>query len=358
MIGPAMPSAAVRRLTLKDIAREAGVATGTVSMVLNDSPRVASATRSHVQHVIRDLGYVHDRGAGQLRSKRSHLVGIAASDLLNPALAELTAALQHTLAGLGLLSIVGSCGGSLPRQRQFLDKLREYNVEGLLLMPAAGTSKAQLARLHAGPVPVVQVGSYVPGVPTDYVGCDHRRGAVMATQHLLALGHQHIAFIGLDPASVAAREGFDGFVQALQAAGLAATADLLVSCPATREAGHQAIARLFAPAARRPTALVCNNALLALGAMSGLHQRGITPGPGCAVVGLDDVAEAALCDPPLTTIHFDATSIGQAAAQLLARRIDNPQQAAEHLVLQPRLRLRASCGAPASASALPRRRVR
>jgi LacI family transcriptional regulator len=339
-----MSPATVRRITLRDIAREAGVATGTVSMVLNHSPRVAQATRSHVLHVIHDLGYVPDRGAGALRSRRSHLVGVSVCDLMDPVVAEVTAALQQTLAGLGLLSIVGSCAESVNRQRQFLDKLREYNVEGLLLTPATGTPKAQIARLLDWAVPLVQVARYVPGMPTDHVGSDHRRGAAMATEHLLALGHRRIAFIGIDQRSVAARECLDGFVTALQAGGGEPVDPHLAGAAATREAGHQATLALL-ERADPPTALVCVNARVGLGGLLALRQRGIEPGRSCAVVGLDDMAEAALCDPPLTVIAFDEARIGQAAGQLLADRIANPARTIEHLVLQPRLIVRSSCGA-------------
>ena len=337
--------APAKRITLKDIAREAGVATGTVSMVLNDSPRVADATRSHVQHVIRDLGYVYDRGAGQLRSKHSHLVGVAVCNLVNPCMAEVTASLQQAMQDLGHLLILGNCAESVPRQQRFLEKLREYKVEGLLLTPAAGTPKTHVARLRDWRVPVVQVLRYVPGAPTDFVGGDHRLGAAMATRHLLALGHQRIAFVGLDPLSIAAREGFAGFLTALAEAGQTPDADLVLPGPATREAGYLAMAPLHA-LARPPTALVCVDPLIAFGALRGLVQLGIEPGRDCSVIALDDVAEAALCHPPLTAMAFDLDCIGRAASRLLSERIVAPDHAVEHLVLQPRLVVRSSCGKP------------
>lgn len=340
-----MIHAPAKRITLKDIARQAGVATGTVSMVLNHSPRVADATRSHVQHVIRDLGYVYDRGAGQLRSKHSHLVGVSVCNLVNPCVAEVTASLQQALQDLGHLLILGNSAESVPRQQRFLDKLREYKVEGLLLTPAAGTPKTHVARLRDWRVPVVQVLRYVPGAPTDFVGGDHRLGAAMATRHLQALGHERIAFVGLDPMSIAAREGFAGFLSALAEAGHAPDADLVLPGPATREAGYLAMAPLYA-LARPPTALLCADPLIAFGALRGLVQLGIEPGRDCSVIALDDVAEAALCNPPLTAMAFDLDCIGRAASRLLSARIVAPDHPVEHLVLQPRLVVRSSCGKP------------
>ena len=127
-----------RRVTLKDIARYAGVATGTASMVMNNSPLVAEATREHVLRVIKEHGYVYHRAAAQLRKKRTDIVGVSTCNLLNPYFAEVAAGIEQVLEEHGRVLVLGNARDGA-RQSRFLSTLREYNVEGVLLMPAIGT---------------------------------------------------------------------------------------------------------------------------------------------------------------------------------------------------------------------------
>jgi LacI family transcriptional regulator len=334
-----------KRITLKEIARKAGVATGTVSMVLNDSPRVADTTRAHVQRVLHDVGYIYDRGAGQLRNKRSNIIGVSICDLVNPYFAEVAAGIQETLEKLGRVLVLGNCAESVPRQLRFLETLREYNVEGLLLTPAVGTPKAHVAQLLEWRVPVVQVTRHVPGIATDYVGNDNRLGSQLATQHLLQLGHERIGYIGLNRLSTTGRDRFAGFRAALNDAGHPVAHEWIVECPATREDGYRAICKLF-ESANPLTAVVCFNDLIAFGVMLGLRRMGLEPGRDCSVVGADDVAEAALWLPPLTTLTVDVNNIGRAAGHLLSERIKDPRRPIGRTILEPRLVVRSSCGAP------------
>lgn len=345
-----------KRITLKDVARAAGVATGTVSMVLNDSPLVADTTRAHVQQVMRDLGYIYDRAAANLRNKRSRIVGVSVCDLLNPYYADVTAGIQAALESIGRVLVLGNCAESVPRQVRFLDTLREYNVEGVLLTPAVGTPKAHVARLLEWRVPVVQVTRYIPGVETDYVGNDNRLTAELATRHLLSLGHERIAYVGLNRLTSTGRDRYAGFCKAMKAAGLAVVDKWVVECLASRENGFHAVASLF-EAGEPPTGIVCFNDLLAFGGMLALRRIGMEPGRECSVVGMDDVTEAALWHPGLTTVAIGREEIGEVAGRLLTDRIAEPDRPIERVVLPPRLILRSSCGAVPSASTPRRRRA-
>jgi len=333
-----------RRVTLKDIARHAGVATGTVSMVMNNSPLVAETTREHVWRVIKEHGYVYDRAAAQLRKKRTNIVGVSICDLLNPYFAEIAAGVEQVLEEHGRVLFLGNSAESVPRQARFLATLREYNVEGVLLMPAVGTPRAAVERLREWHIPVVMVSRYVPGVDVDYVGNDNRLGSVLATRHLLDLGHRRVAFIGLNRRTTTGRDRFAGFRSALKEAHIALSPDLVVECSPTRQDGYHAVRKLF-DASRPPTAVVCFDDLLAFGAMLGLRHLGVEVGRDWSVVGADDVIEAALWLPPLTTMAVDVAGIGRAAAQLLRERIEHPDQPTQRLVIPPELVVRASCGA-------------
>jgi len=333
-----------KRVTLKEIATRAGVATGTVSMVLNHSPLVAGTTREHVRRVIAELGYVYDRGAAQMRNRRTNIVGVSICNLVNPYFAEIAAGIEQSLEALGRVLFLGNCGESIERQSRFLATLREYNVDGVLLMPAVGTPRKVVAQLREWRIPVVMVSRRVSGAEADFAGNDNRLGAMLATRHLLRLGHERIAFVGLNRRTSTGRDRAAGFRAAMRQAGIDLAPERVVACDASREEGFYAIARLL-ERGKPPTAVVCFNDLLAFGVMLGLRHLGIEPGRDFSVIGFDDVNEAALWWPPLTTVAVDVDAIGRAAGTLLQDRIDHPERPIEHVVLEPKLVVRSSCGA-------------
>jgi len=340
---------------MKDVARAAGVATGTVSMVLNGSPLVADATRAHVQRVIRELGYVYDRAAANLRNRRSSIVGVAACDLVNPYYADVTAGIQATLEQLGRALVLGNCAESIERQLRFLETLREYNAEGLIIMPAIGTPQSHLQQMQQWRIPVVQVSRYIPNAKTDYVGNDNRLATEMATKHLLSLGHERLAYIGLNKNISTGQDRFAGFQDAMQAHTFPQP-EYVIECSPSRKNGFDAALALFR-AANPPTGIVCFNDDLAFGAMLGLHQLGLEPGRDCSVVGVDDVAEAAFWYPALTTVATDREKMGQEAARLLISRIAALDRPVERIVLKPVLTIRQSSKVPPAPKS-PRRRRR
>jgi LacI family transcriptional regulator len=332
-----------RRVTLKDIARHAGVATGTVSMVLNNNPLVAESTREHVRRVIKELGYVYHRAAAQLRNQRTGIVAVSTSDLLNPYFAEVAAGMEQVLEEHGRVLVLGNARESVPRQARFLSTLREYNVEGVLLIPAIGTPRAAVEQLMEWHIPLVLVTRYVPGVECDYVGNDNRLGSILATRHLLELGHRRLAFVGYNRRTTTGRDRFAGFRSALKEAGVPQAPELVIECGADRQAGFDGVCRLFAQK-RPPTAVVCFNDVLAFGVMLGLRHLKVEIGSECSVVGADDVAESALWLPPVTTVAVDAAGIGRAAAQVLWQRIEDPKHPSVRQILAPTLVIRASSG--------------
>ena len=352
-----MTMAPHKRVTLRQIAQRAGVSTGTVSMVLNHNPLVADATREHVQGIIREIGYVYDRSAAQLRKKRSNIVGASICDLRNPYFAEVAAGIEASLDELGQALFLCNSAESVARQTRFLATLREYNVAGVLLTPAVGTRQADVDPLFNWRVPVVMVSRHVRGVEADYAGSDNRLAAMLATRHLVGLGHRRIAFVGVNRRTTTGQDRIAGYRKALREAALPVSPELLVECEAFREAGFAAIQSLIR-LARPPTAVVCFNDLLAFGTMLGLLHLGLAPGRDCSVVGIDDVAEAALWMPPLTTVAIDANGIGRAAGRVLLQRIASPDAPVQRVVLPPRLVVRSSCGPVPTTAVGKRRRAR
>lgn len=329
--------------TLRDLARHAGVSPATVSLVLRKSPLVADGTRARVQAAIQALGYVYNRGAASLRSGRTNTVGAAMNELSNPYFAGLTTALEQALTRVGHTVFLSNSQEDPARQARFIETMREYNADGLVLCPAERTRPEELAALVGGGLACVLISRDLPGTGLDYVGHDHAGGMRQAVDHLLDLGHRRIAMVGGTAWNWTGRERLAGYRDALQARGITPDPALHIPCAPTRERGADAIAQLLA-LPRPPTAAACFNDMLAFGVMLGLRRARIEPGRAFSVTGHDDVTEAALWTPALTTGVIDAQALGEGVAELLLARIADPAAPQRRLVLPARLAVRESTG--------------
>lgn len=335
------------RVTLNDIAARAQVSRATVSLVLRSSPLVAAETRARVQAAIVALGYVYNRHAANLRSGSSRTIGFVVCEITNPFYAQLTAGVDEVLDRAGFVAFLGNTAEQISRQRRFLTRMHEQGVDGVILCAAEGTLPEALAEANCSSMPCVLALRRVDGFAGDYVGPDYRLGVECATEHLITLGHQNIAFLGGSRRIAPLAERKAGFRAALRRHGLAPTG--IVPCAVTRAAAAKAVQELFKEPGAAPTAIVCYNDIVAFGVMLGLAEHGLRPGIDIAVVGCDDVDEAALHRPALTTIATDPRRVGEEAARLLLRRIESPSRPAEQVILPPRLIVRDSCSAPAEA---------
>lgn len=329
------------RLTLADVAKRAGVSRATVSLVLRNSHLVAESTRVKVRGVLDDLGYVYNRSAASMRAARSRTVGLLIPGLSNPFFAEMAAGVDQVLDEAGLALFLADSNESVAKQERVILRMREHGADGIILCPAVGTTKELISRLNSWKFPVVQALRHV-SEQGDYASADYEIGMDRATEHLIRLGHKRIAFVGGEHMHSAYKERRDGFVTCMRRHGL--SPDLIVKTPLTRQAGIEAVSLLL-ERDEPPTAAICFNDVVAFGMLLGLSDRGLEAGADLAVVGFDDVAEASLSRPPLTTVATMPNQIGQDAARLLLRRIADPHGPPERVILPTRLVVRASCGA-------------
>ncbi len=325
-------------VTLEDIAAHAGVSRSTVSLVLRESPLVAERTRTKVRASITALGYVYNRGAAALRSSRTHTLGVVVYDIANPFFGAMVAGIDAALHRENYVSFLANSEDSPQRQLRFLERMREHRVDGILLCPAEGTDPALIKTLDDWNLPCVQVLRHIGEPPFDYAGTDFEQGVRLAVDHLVAQGHRQIAFIGGEAEHSATLARWRGYFTAIADHGLAPRH---LRTALTRRAGFEAIQSLMHEPTP-PSAVICHNDLMAFGAMLGLKRLGLTPGIDCAVIGTDDVEEAALSDPSLTSVATHPYAIGEEAARLALRRIADPDGAREQVILSPRLQVRDS----------------
>ena len=313
----AHPAAAVptKRIRLLDVATAAGVARSTAGLALRGAPRVSEATRRKVREAADALGYVPDRLAARLRGGRSGSVGLLVADLTHSFQARLIAALQMALDEAGLASFLAHAGESPERQLRMLTRLREQGVDGVLLLPAAGSRPELLDALDLWGLPwVTLLRGFRRGA---HVGVDDRAGLALSTRHLIARGHRRIAFLGgAAPHSVALRRRA-GYLQAMREARLPPQ---ILPCGPEIGAAAEIAAGLFRAG---PTALACCDDVIAFGAMLGLARAG--RGVEVAVTGFGDLPGAAHWVPPLTTLSVAPEALAGAAAELLLERIATPE---------------------------------
>jgi LacI family transcriptional regulator len=333
-----------RPVTIVDIARAAGVSKSTVSLVLKGSSLVKAETRQSVEQVIQQFGYVYNRGAANLRTARSHFVGMVISDLTNPFFAELAVGIEDGLYKLGFVPILANTNEDPERQAQVLRSMREHGVAGIVMSPARGTDAKALEALSAGSMPMVITMRRILGAPVPYVGPDNFSGARRAVEHLVGLGHRRIGFVGGDATMTTQQERIGGWRDALAKAGLPSHDTLVFETAPTRDGGKAGLVAALA-ARTPPTAVLCYNDIVAMGVTRGLAQHGLKPGVDMAVIGFDDIAEAEHNAPPLTTINAETRELGARAAQSLLGVIDGQDPATMSYIGASRLVVRESCGA-------------
>jgi LacI family transcriptional regulator len=332
-----------QRVTLLDIAADAGVSRATVSLVIRNAPSVADATRKRVERSIKRLGYVYHRGAASLRTQHSHAVGLIISDITNPFFAEVTVAIEEHLATAGLVTLLGNTSEDGAKETRLLKSMTEFPADGILLCSALGQNDSR--EIRPSPVPTVAFARRLHGL--DYAGVDNMQGSILAVEHLAKLGNRRIAFIGGNPKTTAGQERMEGYQRALNRLAIPFDPELVIPCAPTRRCGSQGLQQLLT-VTDPPTAAVCYNDVVALGAMEALQNFGIRPGKDFGVVGFNNVPDAAQSLPGLTTVDTSARELGRTAAELLLKRIEQPNSPIRTVILQPRLIVRQSCGAESS----------
>jgi len=335
-----------RVVTVTDIANAIGVSRATVSLVLRGSPLVHADTRARVEAELKRQRYVYNRGAANLRRRTSSSIALVINDLANPFFAEFAAGVDEALGGQGYVTLLGSTGESPQRQQAVLASLMEHTPAGVILSPAEGSDAAELRTVLDARCHVLLFNRELAGADEwDFLALDNERGARMATEHLIGLGHRRIAFFGGHADSSSCRQRRAGYAQAMAAAGLPVEAHWLIESAPNRLEAATRTGELFGEGAS-PTAAVCYNDTVALGLMLGLVSRGIQPGRGFAVTGFDDIPEAAMTTPPLTTMSVDPRERGRQAARLLLQRVAEPDAAPTRTIAPVRLCVRESSGAP------------
>ena len=333
------------RPTMRDVAREAGVALRTVSRVVNGEQNVNAVLAARVHAVIEELGYRPDERARMLRKGSSGTLGVAvrgAGDWLRSA--------EEAALGRGLLLLSCSTFDDERVYARVIESLCDRRFDGLLVEPIGESTPYLVAEVAAG-LPVVAVDRPLNDVDADSVVSDSVGGIRALVAHLASLGHRRIAYVGDSERIVTGRDRAAAFRAALADLGASGVEDLVRTGEVGPELVRRALAS-FADLPDPPTALVAGNNITT---NELLHQLGNGLG-GYAFAGFDDVDGAEHFALPVTVAAQDLAGIGRTAIDLLLARLATPERARRHVVLPTELRVRASSTERALAPAAQRRR--
>jgi DNA-binding LacI/PurR family transcriptional regulator len=348
----------VTRVTLLDVARHCGVSRATVSLVLNDSPLVAAKTRDRVRQAMVELGYVYNRAAASLRTQHSDAIGVVLTNITNPYFAEFAAGLQDTLTSSGTVPLLAVSNEDRALQNRLVKSLVERNVDGIVLVPAHGTVPGDLPDLLG--TPLVLLARRLNGMAVDYVGAENRDGGYAAAEHLYSHGCRRIAFLGGFTDSSAREERAAGVAEFLNDHGLTLNADHSVVCEPARPQAREAALLLLRknPGVAGPDVdgpntdgpnidgIVCFSDVVAFGVLDAIADLGRTVGSDVRVIGFDDVHDAGLNRPSLSSVAVPARETGRRAGQLVLDRAAGSTQPTVREEFPTKLQPRETCGCP------------
>lgn len=328
--------------TMDDVARIAGVSVTTVSHVLNGTRKVGPATLRAVQEAVQLSGYTPNVLARALARSTTNTIGVAMSAVSNHYFNDIVRAIENEAGLHQQMILLSDTRDDAAQEMRIVKALHERRVDGIILAPAADPDQKVLAYLEQSKMPAVLIDRIVSD-KFDQVGVDSVQPMADIVLHLAGHGHQRIAFIaGLDGLSTS-DERHAGYRLGLEQAGLAYDAALVRHGASAIEPARLAVHGLMAMAAA-PTAIVSGNNLMTIGVMRALRELQLEVPDDIALVGFDDFDWADSFRPRLSVIDQPCESLGTLAVQLLIARINDPDGPRSTLRLNPKIKIRNSCG--------------
>lgn len=339
--------------TLRDVAKQANVSPSTVSRVLNNkttSIPISEETRRRVLQAVQEVGYKPNIAARQLARKQSFSLLCAIvphsvpSVLSHPFYMMVLRGIAHTCQNQGYaitIYFTDTANPDLTAVAQDYSRVLEIPADGIILATTRSNDQF-IPRLQADKVPFVHIGRFLNASESKspYVDVDNYLGARMATEHLLARGHRHIATVTGELTMASGADRLLGFQDAMHEAGCSVPPEWIFPGKFDPQSGYQGLKTMLA-GAQKPTAVFAASDSSAIGAMQAIQEHELSIPQDIAVVGFDDIPEAVNAIPPLTTIRQSAVALGEKAAEILLGIVENTAQETE-VILQPELIIRQS----------------
>jgi DNA-binding LacI/PurR family transcriptional regulator len=342
-------------VSIKDIARLAGVSHSTVSRALRHSPLIPAGTARRIQRIAKDAGYTASAVARSLVMRRTEAIGVVVTSIADPFNGEVVQGIEEEANRHGYSVILANSQADPEREMTVVRSFRERRVDGIVVA-SSRVGAHYLPLLKELEAPVVLLNNQHPSDFVYSVAIDNRDGGNRAVRHLIDLGHRQVAYLGDQFGLQSDTERFAGFKQAMAEANLPVKRDYVVRGDGRPGKGRERAAELL-ERKKRPTAIFCYNDMTALGVLEEAGKRGLVVGRDLSVVGFDDLFFAALLQPGLTTIRQPKRELGRRAMALLLALLRG-EEAERTAVIQGELVVRGSTGQPATNLSGPERTPR
>ncbi|MCX7904041.1 MAG: LacI family transcriptional regulator [Caloramator sp.] len=333
-----------RGVTIKDVAKKAGVSVSTVSRAFNNYSDINPETRDNILKIAEELGYRPNIMAKSLSSNKNFRLGMLVEDydltggMLNPLVFQLVMSFKNAADKQGFETVLLSTSTDMQKSQKLSKLYLEKQLDGAFIMGLKLTDE-YYKELMEFSQPCVLYDIYINNPNIGCVGVDNVKGAFLATEYLIKLGHKKIAMINGHKDAFVSYERLDGYFLALNRYGLKIQQDLVVYADFTDQGAAKAVEELIRKH-KDITAIFCASDLMAIGAMNALNNLGYSIPEDISIVGFDDLYLAQISKPKLTTIRQDTFSIGESAANILINLISG--QRIGRVVIQPELIVRDS----------------
>lgn len=331
-------------VTVRDVAREAGVATATAARALSGYGVVKPATLEKVLLAASRLGYRTNSVAQALRSGSLKSIGFIAGDIENPFFATVARYLADALDVAGYTLLVASSDERIEREKRIIESFRSQLIAGLVVAPSAYNDGAHLKELADSGLPLVLVDRSIPGLAVDEVQVDNEAAADSAVDHLLGLGHRRIGILTDSLNIDSSRARLAGFEKAHKRWGVPVDPGLIVIGTSSRTGAYEAARRLL-ERANRPTAVFSADLFMTEGVLGSIRRLGLNVPEDLSLVGFDDADLMTFVSPPVTVVAQPVAEVGVRAAELILQRVSGGHASPNSVRLHAELIVRKSTSA-------------
>ncbi len=332
------------KVTIVDVAAESGVSFGTVSRVINNDKHVRKETRERVLQTMQRLGFVANKQARSLAGGRSNSIGVLVPDLGTGYIGEIIRGIDAELSLSGIDLILYTTHRTASKEANYVANLATGMVDGLLLVLPRSPADF-IHDLTQRNFPFVLIDHQGIGKDCPAVGATNWQGGFTATEYLIKLGHQRIGFITGWMDLGCALDRLEGYRSALRTYHIPDQPDLIYEGTFFQPDGFAGASKML-DLPEPPTAIFASNDVMAMGVMDAVRERGLRVPEDVSVIGFDDIPQASLIRPTLTTINQPLEKMGRVAAQMLLDLLHQPEKKAERIELPTQLVVRESCSAP------------
>lgn len=331
-------------VTIKDVAKEAGVSPSTVSRVISGNPRISEETKRRVRKVMEELGYHPNMNARSLVVKSTETIGLimprsAENTFINPFFPEVLRGIGAAAQERGYSLLISTGRNDEEKIETVVKMVQGKQVDGVILLNSRMKDPI-LSYLKKQRFPFVMIGRPLEKNIT-YVDNDNIASAKEATHYLIEMGHRAIAFVGGNPDHTVTRDRLEGYKEALKEAGLPFSPSQVLHADFLEEGAYEAVRALLS-IGQRPTAFMVTDDLMALGVISALKEMGFSVPEDVSIVSFNNVFLSRLSSPPLTTVDIGIFQLGFQAVQKLFERIHYPEIASGHTIISTKLIIRQS----------------